>query len=134
LAAGFLGIGVASITILYAVAPGERLQQLHQMVGKQLARLFSTSIFSVAVCSVFFTLAIPVDSSSKENWVPSVAIGTAVLLLANVARLLWILHRVISAIADDVAGASLTPPGKRSEYVAPQIQDDDYPVEARKIQ
>lgn len=126
LAAGLMGVGVASVTILYAVTPGDRLRSLLRTVGNRLARLFAISIGLVAVCAVFFGLAIPFDSGEPESVVPVLALGVAAVLVSNVGRLLWILHRVLTTITRDVTHAADVP------FVAPVIDDGDYAVASRR--
>lgn len=126
LAAGLLGVGVASVTILYAVSPGDRLRALLRTVGTRLARLFAISIGLVAASAVFFGLAIPFDPGDSESIVPTIALGVASVLVSNVGRLLWILHRVLATITRDVTNAG------EASFVAPVISDDDYPVVRRR--
>lgn len=49
LATGLLGFAVTSVTIFYAVNPGERLSRVFSQVGHGLARLLALSLGSVAL-------------------------------------------------------------------------------------
>lgn len=96
-------------------------------MGTRLARLFAISIGLVAASAVFFGLAIPFDPGDSESVVPTIALGVASVLVSNVGRLLWILHRVLATITRDVTNV-----GEEARFVAPVISDDDYPVARRR--
>jgi hypothetical protein len=126
LSLGLFFIGSIAITILFAVAPNERLDRLQASVGYELQRLIVSSIGGLLLATAGFTSLFALDQSS-HNARFGVATASVAVCSLRAGRLWWVLRRLLAAATLDRRVEVDLP-----KWAKPDVQAGDYHLEVAR--
>lgn len=125
-----LGLAGVAVTVVFAVTPTARLENVYTSVGPRLVLLIMSSLAGIAVATAGFValFLIPADNSELRNTLTAALI---LLLAMRFGRLWWLFGRVLAALmlrpADEDAPAPVPP-----QWTRPDVGDDQYVVPTRR--
>ncbi|MGE0795940.1 MAG: hypothetical protein AB7O29_11465, partial [Acidimicrobiia bacterium] len=125
-----LGLAGVAVTVVFAVTPTARLENVYQSVGPRLVRLVMSSLAGIAVATAGFVALFLVPTSNSE--VRNCSTAALVILLAlRFGRLWWLFGRVLTALmlrpAEGAESAPAPPPWTR-----PDLKEDEYVLPTRR--
>lgn len=128
--AALLGFAVTAASIVFAVSPGPRLRRVLREVSIGVTSLLARSIAQLAGSTGLFGVLILADTTSRASWSRFASVGVLAVASLAVARILWLLARIVQVFAIDVSEEDVSPISLDTGYIAPTIEAGDYPTSA----
>ena len=117
-----LSAGTITITVLFAVAPTDRLERVVEVIGQRLRLLVMSSLSGLALTTGGFLGLFLLDDQTNRTRVV-LASGLLVLMVLRFGRLWWLLNAVLAILAvrgTDVSSAWERPTLNRGDYHVPR--------------
>lgn len=121
-----LGFGLTASTVFYAVAPQSRLALVIGRGGDVLRRFLTTTFVALAVSTIGFAVAIPIDRTDKAHWMRYVAVGLLGVTITATVQLVWFADRIFGLLSIQIAEQEST-----SEWMPPDV-GESYNVPRRQ--
>ena len=124
-----LGLGGVALTVVFAVAPSDRLKRVYDATGPRLAQLVVSCLGALCVVTVGFA-ALFLLSPPADDLRNAATAGLVVLAALRFSRLWWIFRRVLFALMTRSSQPSERQlPSER--WVRPRVDDSDYSIGPR---
>jgi hypothetical protein len=123
LAAAILGFSIAAVAIVATLTPRRRVQYVMKVSGTHIVRALMGCLAGFAVAAFGFVILMLFDAGERPSAARYLALALFVLLALRVARLIYIIGRLLTAMSLDAAdeGEPAEP-----EWQRPTITASDY--------
>lgn len=124
-AAALAGLGITSLTVVYAVTPGPRLKKALEQVGPGLTRTLLGSLIGLVGAAAVFAAIMPWFGERPVDGVGLVVLAGVLFASLRASRLFWLFGRLLLVFVRE-ASESTESTRPSAEWVPPHISETDY--------